>query len=303
MVTTTAQATEFVPGLDARALLRWQRLPRAQSPWLHEEVATRMLERLQWFRVQPDSWLHWEPLLGGLQAHQALCARLHAARCHVAAQQMASTLVALRAATPRWTNSLQWLRGRRPVPVAADTRVDMLWANMALHLEPAPQALLRRWHGQIENQGFLLFSCLGPDTLRELRDLYQALGWPAPTQPFTDMHDWGDMLVHTGFAQPVMDMERISLSYSAAAPLLADLRLLGRNFHPDRFPALRARGWHARLAQALESELPRTADGRLLLSVEVIYGHAFKPAPSMPLADPARISVAHMRAMLRAGRG
>jgi malonyl-CoA O-methyltransferase len=66
-----------------------------------------------------------------------------------------------------------------------------------------------------------MFSCFGPDTLRELREhLPVALGWPAPAHEFTDMHDWGDMLAQAGFAEPVMDMERITLTFPtpAAAP-------------------------------------------------------------------------------------
>ena len=77
-----------------------------------------------------------------------------------------------------------------------------------------------------------MFSCLGPDTLRELRGLYRALGWPPPAHDFTDMHDWGDMLVHAGFAEPVMDMERITLTWETPQRLLEELRELGANLHP-----------------------------------------------------------------------
>ena len=118
----------------------------------------------------------------------------------------------------------------------------MLWANMALHLSADPQALMGEWQRALATDGFLMFSCLGPDTLRELRALYAALGWPPPSHEFTDMHDWGDMLVQTGFAEPVMDMERITLSFATPQRLLRELRELGANLHPERFPALRGRG-------------------------------------------------------------
>ena len=65
-----------VPGLDPVAARRWVRLRRDSSPWLHEEVARRMMERLQWFRDPPASWLHWEPVLGGIEAHRQLAERL-----------------------------------------------------------------------------------------------------------------------------------------------------------------------------------------------------------------------------------
>src|SRR5690606_18865875 len=66
---TPSPSDDRVPGLDPAAAARWLRLPRPESPWLHEEVASRMAERLQWFREPPTSWLHWEPMLGGLQGH------------------------------------------------------------------------------------------------------------------------------------------------------------------------------------------------------------------------------------------
>src|SRR5690606_7783863 len=132
--------------------------------------------------------------------------------------------------------------------------------------------------------GFLMFSCLGPDTTREIREIYQALGWPPAGHQLTDMHDWGDMLVQTGFAEPVMDMERITLTYETPERLLQELRELGRNFHPLRFPALRGRAWKARLLQVLQAELPRQADGRLALTFEIIYGHAMKVQPKIRLS-------------------
>ena len=114
--------------------------------------------------------------------------------------------------------------------------MDLLWANMALHMAADPQALIARWHRLVATDGFLMFSCLGPDTVRELRALYQRLGWPPASHEFTDMHDWGDMLVHAGFAEPVMDMERIVLTWPTPEAALAELRTLGRNLHPARFP-------------------------------------------------------------------
>lgn len=293
-----------VPGLDPQASRRWQLRRRATSPWLNEEIAARMAERLHWFREKPGSWLHWEPALGGFRAHRTVRDMFPQAEPHIASESPDGGLASVQMGLSRSWNPIRWLKDKSPKPVSDDTVVDMLWANMVLHQEPYPQTLLRRWHGHIKINGYLMFSCLGPDTLRELREVYAAEGWPAPTHAFTDMHDWGDMLVHSGFAEPVMDMERLTLSYSSAAALLDDLRDLGRNLGSQRFSHLRSRGWRLRLEKAIEARLPRSDDGRLPLTIEVIYGHAFKAEPRAPRDGPAStsVSVDEMRSMLRSGR-
>ncbi len=289
--------------MDPTAAQRWQQRAAGTSPWLHEEVASRMAERLKWFREPPASWLHWEPVSGGLLAHRQLRTQLPEARCHVTAVRLPQALEATRESGGTAWNPLNWGRDKGPQVADEATRVRMLWANMALHMEPRPQTLLKRWNQHIETDGFLMFSCLGPDSLRELRAVYEQQGWPAPAHAFTDMHDWGDMLVHGGFAEPVMDMERIVLSYSSAETLLAELRGLGRNLNLARFAACRSRHWRARLCEAIEAGLPRDADGRLLLTFEIIYGHAFKPVPRVPMAASTAVPMEDMRAMLKGRKG
>ena len=118
------------------------------------------------------------------------------------------------------------------------------------------------------------------------------------------MHDWGDMLVHAGFAEPVMDMERIVLTYESPERLLAELREMGRNLHPGRFPGLRGRRYRERLLQALAEGLASPAeDGRLAVTFEIVYGHAFKPMPRARLAPESSVGLEDMRRMLRRGPG
>ncbi|WP_302173293.1 biotin synthase [uncultured Hydrogenophaga sp.] len=299
-----ASGLDAVPGMDPAACRRWWGLPRQGSPWLHEEVGNRMAERLQWFRQQPQSWLNWEPVVGGLEVHRALRQRLAQATCFVHSAQPQAALSATREAPESvgWTGF--WRRREPGGPARAEpgTTVQMLWANMALHAQAHPQATIRQWHRHVEVDGFLMFSCLGPDSLSELRALYADRGWAAPSHSFTDMHDWGDMLVGQGFAEPVMDMERITLSYSSPAALLDELRSLGRNLSSGRQAGLRGRTWRRQLEQAIETGLPRGPDGRLLLTFEVIYGHAFKAPPRIPVSSSTQVAVDDMRAMLRAPR-
>jgi malonyl-CoA O-methyltransferase len=171
---------------------------------------------------------------------------------------------------------------------------------MALHLVVDPPALFARWQRLLDIDGIAVFSCLGPGTLRELRELYAAHGWPAPTPGFVDMHDLGDMLVDAGFADPVLDQETITLRWKSADALLQELRGLGGNTAPDRHAALRTPAWRQRLRDALAERAD--ADGSIGLSVEVAYGHGFKPAPRLRADAPVSVSLDDMRAMVRRQR-
>ena len=175
----------------------------------------------------------------------------------------------------------------------------MLWANMALHLHSHPLSLLSQWHATLKVGGFVMFSCLGPDTARELQTVYARHGWGPPLHPLTDMHDWGDRWVQGGFADPVMDMERLTLTYTSAQALLSDCRAWGRNLHLQRHAALRGRAFRQRLMEAIEQACPRTPEGHLSVTVEVIYGHAVKPTPRLAVRSESAVSLNDMRQMLR----
>ena len=295
-MTTTSRP----PTLDPTAVGRWQRIAPPASPWLHEEVARRMQDRLQWIKLQPQAWAHWGALRGGLQAHAQLAALYPNSACFIVEAQEGRAQIAIKNIVKPWWKPSQWRAASPRLEAPPPASVDMLWANMALHESADPQALLAAWHQALKVNGFLMFSCLGPDTVRELRALYAVLGWPPAGHELTDMHDWGDMLVQTGFAEPVMDMERITLTYESPARLLRELVELGRNFHPGRFPALRGRQWKARLERELQAQLAG-ADGRLSLTFEVIYGHALKAAPKFKISALSAVSEADMRRMLRGG--
>ncbi|WP_313069863.1 biotin synthase [Melaminivora sp.] len=292
------------PTIDPTAARRWHALLPQQSPWLHEEVARRMNERLAWIVKAPGSWCDWDPLHGGLEGHALVAAQFPQADVHVAETSSARGQAQVRTQLARpWWSPGRWTAGATRFGIPPEGGVQMLWANMALHMAPEPQALIGQWHRALAVDGYLMFSCFGPDTLRELAQLYARAGWPAPAHAFTDMHDWGDMLVHAGFADPVMDMERITLTFPTPARLLAELRGLGRNLSVTRFPALRGRGWHAELERRLAAELAGPGgDAPLALTFEIVYGHAVKPTPRVRVQGHSAVPLADMRAMLHAGR-
>lgn len=283
--------TQLPPTIDPQAARRWQQMPASASPWLHEEVARRMQERLPWIKLQPQNWADWEPVRGGLQAHALLARRYPRAGCFVTESNSQRARFAAKTLTPPWWRPERWRGAQTRFEMPAAGAVEMLWSNMALHMSADPQGLMAQWHQALAVDGFLMFSCLGPDTLQELRRFYQSLGWPAPSHEFTDMHDWGDMLAAAGFAQPVMDMERITLTFETPQRLLQELRGLGRNLQPRRFAGLRGRQWLAQLHQAL-------AQAPLQLTFEVVYGHAFKAPTRLDMRQETVLSLAQMRETL-----
>ena len=291
---------ERPPTIDPVAAARWQQAAPAVSPWLHEEVARRMEDRLQWIREAPSSWCHWEAVRGGLQAHALVSARYPKARCQVYETSDHRELVARQALARPWWSPSHWATANPQFGRPDDASAQMVWANMALHTAADPQDLMHQWHAALAVDGYLMFSCLGPDTLRELHAVYATLGWPPAGHAFTDMHDWGDMLVQAGFAEPVMDMERITLTYATPERMVQELRELGCNLHPQRFNALRGRHWRARLYEALARHLGGNLEnGQLALTFEVVYGHAFKPLPKVRVSASSAVSLQDMRSMLR----
>lgn len=262
-------------------------------PWLHGEVARRMAERLPLIRLQPQRVLDWWSEAGGAGD---LLARQYRSAHRVSVE------LAPEGAGAGWRRLLRpWRVPAETVTeadVPAQAPVQLVWANMVLHWIDDLPALLARWHAALAVDGVLMLSCFGPDTLRELRALYRDCGWGPAASTLVDMHDLGDALVHAGFADPVMDMEVLRLSWPSAAALRAELRTLGGNTSPQRFAGLRTPRWQARLDAELEERL-RGPGGRLGLSFEIVYGHAFKPAPRLQAGPRTEVSLETMRAMLR----
>lgn len=154
---------------------------------------------------------------------------------------------------------------------------DLIWSNLALHWHPQPDLVFAEWRRVLRIDGLLMFSCFGPDTFKELREAFAAADAGAHVLSFVDMHDFGDMLVNVGFSTPVMDMETITVTYETVDKLVADVRAWGGNPLMTRRRGLLGRAAWARVVDALQAM--RRPDGRLSLTYEVIYGHAFRPVP------------------------
>lgn len=284
---------------DAALRHQARRLARAeQPPWLHAEVARRMAERLPLIKLQPARVLDVTPVLGASAELLRQAYPKAELLWHEADPALAGRAAQDRA--PGWWQKLRGAGSGRVDALPARPEVELLWSNMALHAASDLPGLLAQWQASIAVGGFVMFSCLGPDSFVELRPLFARAGWGRPAPDWWDMHDIGDLVLKAGFADPVMDQERLRLTWASPESLLGDLRALGGNLAPSRFAGLRGRAWQAALRQALEGL--RGADGRLGLTLELVFGHAFKAAPRLTVAAETLVSVDAMRASLKKGR-
>lgn len=263
-----------------------------ETPWLSQILAARMAERLDWIKLDAQTLVLWQGLLGG--GHAALRARYPQADILWAEPDAAEAAQRLLRA-PWWQ---PWKRSADRVLAPADLPpggAQMLWASLGLLGQADPDSLFRRWAQALAPQGYLLFSTLGPDSFKELRALYAHEGWGAATPAWIDLHDLGDALLKAGFADPVMDQERITLTWADADTLWRELTALGGNLAPDRHPGLRTPGWRQRWLDAASEQL-RQSDGRLALTLEFVCGHALRAADRTP--GESTVSLDAVRAQL-----
>jgi malonyl-CoA O-methyltransferase len=260
----------------------------AAADFLRREIASRMHERLAVVKVAPQRVLDAGCGQGadllvlqkdfaaaqilGLDASAAMLRAAQGQGGKSALNQLISRLLPAKSGIDLICGDLAEL------PLAASS-LDLVWSNLAMHWHPQPDRVFAEWRRVLRIDGLLMFSCFGPDTLQELRAAFADVDLAPHTLPFVDMHDFGDQLVEVGFSTPVMDMEKITVTYDTPAALLADVRALGGNPLGTRRRGLLGRAAYGRLLAGLERQ--RRADGKLGLTFEVIYGHAFRPPPRL----------------------
>ena len=272
----------------------------APSDFLRREIAARMHDRLGLVKISPKrvldagcgagadlTLLQKDYPAAQVLGLDAACAMTEAAKAPASAMRSLNSMLSRLLPAKAGVDLLCGDFGNLPL---GPNSVDLVWSNLALHWHPQPDRVFAEWRRVLRQDGLLMFSNFGPDTLRELRTAFAEADGAVPSPrvlPFVDMHDFGDQLVAAGFSTPVMDMEVITVTYDTAQALLADVRALGGNPLDTRRRGLIGRAAWDRMLAALERQ--RRADGKLALTFEVIYGHAFRPAPRVTAAGEAII--------------
>lgn len=236
---------------------------------LQREIGQRMIERLEVCRLQPQRIL--DVGCGTGVATAELMKRYPKAQ-----------MIALDFALPMLQQTRRrgsWLKRPRclgadleRLPLADDS-IDLIYSNAAIQWSNDLDATFAGFRRVLRPNGLLMFTTFGPDTLKELRQAWAQVDGSDHVSGFLDMHDVGDALMRAGFSDPVMDVDRMCLTYQTVDGLMQDLKVLGaHNVSRDRAKALTGKGRLQAMKQAYEAF---RRDGQLPASYEVVYGHAW----------------------------
>jgi len=152
--------------------------------------------------------------------------------------------------------------------------IDVVFSNMLLPWFDDPGPAFTEIARVLRKGGVFAFATLGPDSLLEIRRAWRQVDDGVHVNRFPDMHDLGDGLVNAGLSDPVLDVDRLSVSYTSCAQLFADLTAVGaRNSLEGRATGLTGRERFAAMTRVLNDT------GSIALDLELVYGHCWGAGP------------------------
>ncbi len=260
---------------------------------LQTEVRDNLLARLDFTALTPRVVL--DAGAGTGYAARALARRYPHAK--VIALDTSQRMLQAAGRRQAWLRRFARVRADAALLPLADGSVDLVVSNLMLQWCDLDR-VFAEFRRVLAPQGLLSFTTLGPDTLRELRGAFSAVDSYTHVNQFIDMHDVGDALVRAGFAAPVLDVERYTLSYLDVRQVAADLKATGaHNATMGRARGLTGRRRYAAMQNAYEAY---RQDGRLPATFEVVYGHAWTPVTAPPgRGDGTAVSLEDLRRELR----
>ena len=238
---------------------------------LQNEIGDRLIERLDYIRLQPRRILDLGAGTGFFTA--ALLKRYR--KADVIALDIAARMLQRVQARGGWFRKPQCVCADAETLPFADDSFEFIFSNLMLQWCTDLESTLKELRRVLAPGGLLMFTTFGPDTLMELRASWEAVDGYTHVNAFMDMHDVGDTLVSTRWAEPVMDSERITMTYRTLPALMQDLKHIGaHNVTAGRLRGLTGKHHMQQLTGAYERF---REDGVLPASYEVVYGHAWSP--------------------------
>ena len=243
---------------------------------LQREIGRRMLDRLDYIRIDPRTVVDLGCGTGLALDHLSRRWR----RPRVIALDFAIAMLQHARRRGHWRNRPRPLCADMEQLPLADDSVDLIFSNATLQWANDLGHTFAELHRVLRPGGLLMFTTFGPDTLMELRLAWAAADGDAHVSPFLDMHDIGDALVRGRFADPVLDVERINVTYPDVFKLMRDLKAIGaHNVLSTRPRGLTGRHRLRAMEQAYEQH---RRDGRLPSTWEIVHGHAWVGPKAQP---------------------
>lgn len=241
---------------------------------IQSRVREQLLERLDYVSLDPAAVLDLG--CGTGSAAPALLRRFP--RSRVLALDLAEGMLRRARERRHWWRRPGVLCADASALPLADGRLDLVFSNLMLQWCNDLDAVFAECRRVLAPRGLFTFTTFGPDTLAELREAWRAVDGEVHVNRFLDMHDIGDALVRAGLVEPVLDVERLRLTYGEVLDLMRDLKAIGaHNVTAGRPRGLTGRRRLARLAAAYERH---RQDGRLPATWEVVFGQAWAPRRS-----------------------
>lgn len=235
---------------------------------VHGEARRRLLERLQLLRVEPRCVIDLGSATG--KASERLAAKYPEAR--VLAVDRNLTMLAHARVRYRGHSRIFTMAGDAERLPLADNSVDLIFANLLLPW-CAPDLVFAEAARVLRAGGLMSFTTVGPDTMAEVRQAWASVDDSIHVHGFIDMHDLGDLALRAGLTEPVMDVDRLQVTYTDVGSFVADMRACGAgNVAAGRRATFTSRGRWAAFRNALEST---RSDGRFALTAELIFGQAW----------------------------
>jgi len=238
---------------------------------LQREVGQRMMQRLELIKIAPERILD---VGAGTGVQSNLLAERYQ-HAQITSLDLSANMLLQGRKNPSQPRQIVHVCGDAERLPFANESLDMIFSNLTLQWCNNLDYAFFEFQRVLKPGGLLLFSTLGPDTLRELRNSWRSVDDYSHVNAFMDMHDIGDGLMRFLFADPVMDVEHITLTYQDVYRLMKDLKSLGaHNVTAGRPAGLMTKSRLSAMQAAYEQY---RQNGVLPASYEVIYGHAWKP--------------------------